>query len=109
MDEYHATGFTGEELAIAGAPVWGPGSFLEALTAAGSKGASVSRYKGLGEMNPDELWETTMDPRTRTLHRVTIKDAEEASSTFSDLMADNVSARRALIEQMCAGGAVLDI
>jgi DNA gyrase subunit B len=109
MDEYHATGFTGEELAIAGAPVWGPVSFLEALTAAGSKGASVSRYKGLGEMNPDELWETTMDPRTRTLHRVTIKDAEEASSTFSDLMADNVSARRALIEQMCAGGAVLDI
>ena len=109
MEEFYRSGFSGDVLEVGGDKVHGPVSFLEALRSAGSKGAAVSRYKGLGEMNPEELWETTMDPRTRTLQRVTVEDAEKASLTFGDLMADNVSARRALIEEMCAGDAVLDI
>jgi DNA gyrase subunit B len=76
---------------------------MEALRAVGSKGAQVSRYKGLGEMNPSELWETTLDPSVRALYRVDVLDAATAETIFTDLMADNVSARRALIEKMCAG------
>jgi DNA gyrase subunit B len=82
---------------------------MDALREIGQKGAIVSRYKGLGEMNPDELWETTMDPTKRTLHRVRIEDCEMAEKIFSDLMADNVSARRALVEKMCAGDAQIDL
>jgi DNA gyrase/topoisomerase IV subunit B len=84
-------------------PIHGPFSLMEALRSVGSKGAQVSRYKGLGEMNPSELWETTLDPTVRALYRVDIMDAAAAETIFTDLMADNVSARRALIEKMCAG------
>jgi DNA gyrase subunit B len=76
---------------------------MEAIRKVGTKGAQVSRYKGLGEMNPNELWETTLDPAVRSLYKVEVGDAEAAETIFSDLMADNVSARRALIEKMCAG------
>jgi DNA gyrase subunit B len=103
VDEFQSSGFAGDVLAVSGQPVHGPISFLEALRVSGQRGAQVSRYKGLGEMNPEELWETTMDPKKRTLHRITIENAAAAESIFSDLMADGGTARRALIEDICAG------
>ncbi|MGE0830433.1 MAG: DNA gyrase subunit B, partial [Hyphomonadaceae bacterium] len=80
-------------------PIHGPLSLLESIMSAGGKGVAINRYKGLGEMNAEQLWETTLDPNVRTLLQVGVHHADEADDMFSKLMGDVVEPRREFIQE----------
>jgi DNA gyrase subunit B len=79
-------------------PIHGPVGLFEAVTDAGRKGVALQRYKGLGEMNPSQLWETTLDTNERSLLQVKIKEVDEADDIFTKLMGDVVEPRREFIQ-----------
>ncbi len=87
----------------------GPMALLDAIFATGRKGLSLQRYKGLGEMNAEQLWETTLDPNVRSLLQVKINDATDADSLFSRLMGDEVEPRREFIQENALSVANLDV
>ena len=87
----------------------GPVSFVDAIMAAGKKGITIQRYKGLGEMNPEQLWETTLDPEARSLLQVKIEHMDEADQTFATLMGDVVEPRKEFIQDNALNVINLDI
>ena len=89
--------------------VHGPRDLLDAIYEAGRKGISLQRYKGLGEMNPEQLWETTLDREVRTLLQVKVGDLSEADEIFSKLMGDVVEPRREFIQQNALSVVNLDV
>src|SRR5690606_19290195 len=90
-------------------PVYGPSSLFKAVTDAGRKGVSLQRYKGLGEMNAEQLWETTLDPNARTLLRVEIDQTDEADQILTALMGDLVEPRRDFIQDNALNVSNLDV
>jgi DNA gyrase subunit B len=89
--------------------VFGPIDLLKSILAEGEKGLTLQRYKGLGEMNPEQLWETTLDPEARTLLQVKVDDLAEADDIFTKLMGDVVEPRREFIQQNALNVEHLDI
>lgn len=87
----------------------GPVTLVDAVMAAGKKGITLQRYKGLGEMNPEQLWETTLDPEARSLLQVKIDQMEEADEVFSTLMGDVVEPRKDFIQENALNVVNLDI
>jgi len=92
-----------------GKPVSRPSELLEAIFAAGRKGLAISRYKGLGEMNAEQLWETTLDPANRSMLQVEVSQADVADEIFTRLMGDIVEPRREFIQENALSVANLDV
>ena len=89
--------------------VYSPSQLFNTIQNLGKKGLSMQRYKGLGEMNPDQLWETTLDPKNRSLIQVKIDDEESSKGVFEDLMGENVLPRKEFIENRADKVVNLDI
>ena len=89
--------------------VQGPTQLVDKVLSQGRKGAAIQRYKGLGEMNPDQLWETTLDPEARKLFQVKIRHGDEANDMFDQLMGDDVKPRREFIQEYALDVSNLDI
>ena len=90
-------------------PISGPMALLDTIFATGRKGLTMQRYKGLGEMNAEQLWETTLDPNVRSLLQVRVNDATDADSLFARLMGDDVEPRREFIQENALSVANLDV
>ena len=89
--------------------IYGPLDLIEKVLEIGKSGVQINRYKGLGEMNPDQLWETTLDKNSRSLLSVKIEEINEANSLFEKLMGDVVEGRRTFIQEYALKVVNLDI
>jgi DNA gyrase subunit B len=89
--------------------IYGPTGLVETIFGLGKKGSQISRYKGLGEMNPEQLWETTLDPNQRTLLQVRVEQEDDANDAFESLMGEDVEKRRQFIQENALRVANLDV